>query len=263
MLKEIILAIQSFRDAHRFINRHKLWKWIIIPGVLYMLMFGAGVWLFWQTSTFIITTILTETGLKEWLAAMQDDWWNLLVVLAQVILWLTLLMFYFSIFKYLFLILGAPLFAWLSEKTESAIEGIEFKFSWKALLHDVWRAAKIALRNLMWQCVYMIFIFLLSFVPVVGWAAPVFSLLIECYYFGFSMLDYTCERNRLNAAESIRFIGNHKGLAIGNGIMFFAMHLIPIAGWLLAPSYAVIAATLSIIKLKNQEAQLLPAEIQE
>jgi CysZ protein len=43
----------------------------------------------------------------------------------------------------------------------------------------------------------------------------------------------------------------HKGLAIGNGLMFFLMHLILIVGWVLAPAYAVIAATLSLHKEKN------------
>jgi hypothetical protein len=81
---------------------------------------------------------------------------------------------------------------------------------------------------------------------VVGWPAPVVALLVECYYLGFSMLDYSSERNKMTAQQSIDFIGRHKGLAIGNGIVFYILHLLPIIGWLLAPSYAVIAATLSL-----------------
>ena len=49
MLKEIVIAIQSYREAHRFISRHRLWKWILIPGFLYTIMFIAGIWLFWVT----------------------------------------------------------------------------------------------------------------------------------------------------------------------------------------------------------------------
>jgi CysZ protein len=72
------------------------------------------------------------------------------------------------------------------------------------------------------------------------------SLLVECYYYGFSMLDYSSERQRLSATQSIDFIGRHRGLAIGNGMVFYAMHAIPILGWILAPAYAVVAATLSL-----------------
>ena len=51
---------------------------------------------------------------------------------------------------------------------------------------------------------------------------------------------------------SIVFIGKHKGLAIGNGIVFYGMHMIAGVGWILAPGYAVIAATLSLYKTKQQ-----------
>jgi CysZ protein len=166
------------------------------------------------------------------------------------ILWLILMLFYFSLFKYIWLIIGSPIFAYLSEKTESIIEEKEFPFSLAQLTKDIVRGIAIALRNTLWQTVYLIALIILSFIPVVGWAVPVFALLIECYYYGFSMLDYSCERHNLTAGESIYFIGHHKGLAIANGLMFYLLHLVPIVGWIFAPSYAVIAATLSIHKQK-------------
>lgn len=255
MLKEIIIAFQSFIDAHRFISKNRLWKWIIIPGIIYTIMFLAGVYFFWISANTLIQEILTGTGLKQWLESMEEGLLTFFVIVGQVIIWLVLLFLYFSLFKFLFLIVGSPIFAYLSEKTEAIIEGKDFPFSWKEFFKDIIRAIKIAGRNILWQTVYMVSIFLLSFIPLFGWIAPLISMLVECYYFGFSMLDYSCERNKLSTAQSIRFIGSHKGLAIGNGMMFFAMHLIPVIGWLLAPSYAVVAATLSIIKIKNTEAK--------
>jgi CysZ protein len=74
---------------------------------------------------------------------------------------------------------------------------------------------------------------------------------VECYYYGFSMLDYSCERQKLSPSQSIAFIGRHKGLAIGNGMVFYLMHGIILVGWILAPSYAVVAATLSLYKVKE------------
>jgi CysZ protein len=67
------------------------------------------------------------------------------------------------------------------------------------------------------------------------------------------MLDYSSERNKLSTTQSITFIGRHKGLAIGNGLVFYVMHLLPFIGWLLAPSYAVIAATLSLHKARANQ----------
>ena len=159
---------------------------------------------------------------------------------------LVLVFFYFSLFKYLFLIIGSPLFAYLSEKTEAIMEGKDFPFSFSQLLKDIIRGVKLALRNTLWQAVYTISLLILSFFPLVGWITPVIAIFIECYYYGFSMLDYSCERHKLSPNESIAFIGKHKGLAIGNGMVFYLMHLVPFLGWVLAPAYAVVAATISL-----------------
>lgn len=253
MLKEIVIAIQSYLEAHRFISRHKLWKWILIPGFLYTLMFMAGIWLFWVTSNEATQLLLNKTGIREWLENFKNGWMNFLVIICQIIIWMVSLMFYFSMFKFIFLIIGSPLFSYLSEKTDTILTGKDFPFSFSKLMNDAWRAIKIALRNLLWQSLYMLSLFLLSFFPLFGWVTPLVGLLVECYYLGFSMLDYSSERNNLSAMQSIQFIGRHKGLAIGNGFVFYLMHLVPIIGWLLAPSYAVIAATLSLHKARNEK----------
>ena len=251
MLKEIIISIQSFFDAHKFIVKHKLWKWIMIPGIIYTIFFIAGIYLFWISSNSAIEFILLKTGVKSWLENMQDSWLSFFFIMGQIILRLVLLLFYFSFFKFLFLIIGSPVFAYLSEKTESILEGKDFPFNFRQLIKDIARGIRIALRNILWQTVYIITILILSFIPLFGWIAPLVALLIECYYFGFSMLDYSSERNKLTAEQSIDFIGRHKGLAIGNGLVFYIMHIVPFIGWLFAPSYAVIAATLSLINAKK------------
>jgi CysZ protein len=66
------------------------------------------------------------------------------------------------------------------------------------------------------------------------------------------MLDYSCERHKLSPSQSIEYISKHKGLAIGNGMVFFLLHLVPFAGWLLAPAYAVVAATISLHHQKSE-----------
>ncbi len=260
MLKEIITAIQAYFQTHRFIIKHRLWKWIFIPGLIYALLFCAGIWLFLKSSNYAIDFVMVKTGITLWLQKMQNSWLSWLIIFAQIILYLVLLMFYFSLFKYLFLIIGSPLFAYLSEKTEAIMEGKDFPFSFTQLLKDIARGIKIALRNMLWQTVYAISIFILAFIPVVGWITPLIALLVECYYLGFSMLDYSCERNKLSTSQSIAFIGRHKGLAIGNGMIFYMMHLVPILGWILAPSYAVIAATISLYGEKGNELSLVHGE---
>lgn len=252
MLKEIIIAIQSFFVAHRFIAKHRLWKWILIPGICYVLLFALGIWFFWITSNHVTQLILTQTGIRPWLDTMKTGWLNFFVIVGQIIIWMVILMFYFSLFKYLFLIIGSPVFAWLSEKTDSILHEKDFPFSAKQLVKDMGRSIQINLRNLLWQSVYFLTIFILAFIPLIGWIAPLIGLMVEFFYFGFAMLDYNFERNKISPKQSIFIINRHKGLAIGNGLVFYAMHLIPLLGWVLAPSYAVVAATLSIETAKKK-----------
>lgn len=252
MLKEIVISFQAYAQAHRFILKHRLWKWIVIPGLIYMILFSVSMYYFGQSASAVIEWISIKTGLKNWVQQLQSGIIGFLFVLGGSMVWLLLMLFYFSLFKYIWLILGSPVFAYLSEKTEAIIEGKDYPFSVSQLLKDIVRGIRLSLRNMLWQTVYTVSILFLSLIPVVGWITPIFALLIECYYYGFSMLDYSMERHKKSPAESIFYIGTHKGLAIGNGMVFYLMHLIPFIGWMLAPAYAVVAATLSLYPQKNK-----------
>ena len=251
MLKEIIIAIQSYIDAHQFIRKHRLWKCILIPGIIYTLLFAVGIYYFWISSGDAVTLLSRTIGVEAWLQKERSEWLSFLFLMIGMMLRLVLVFFYFSLFKYLFLIIGSPVFAYLSEKTTSIIEGRDFPFNFSQLMKDAWRGSKLALRNTVWQTVYIVLLLFLSFIPLFGWITPLIALFIECYYYGFSMMDYSCERNKLSAGASIQFISRHKGLAIGNGLIFYLMHGLIIIGWILAPAYAVVAATLSLHRIKN------------
>lgn len=252
MLKEIIIAIESYFKAHRFIKKHKLWKWILIPGFLYMLLFLAGMYVFWQSSDAAVTYLTSSLGLDKWVHRQGSGILSFFFLMGEMMVRLIFIFFYFSLFKYLFLIIGSPVFAYLSEKTEAIMEGKDFPFSFLQLLNDVYRGILIALRNALWQTVFTVSILILSFFPVIGWVMPLIMMFVECYYYGFSMLDYSLERHKLSPAQSIDYIGKHKGLAIGNGMIFFMLHLIPFLGWVLAPAYAVVAATISVYHQKSE-----------
>lgn len=206
---------------------------------------------FGKSSSLFIEWLGVKTGLKAWIENMQNGLLGFLFAFGGLILWLIMMLFYFSLFKYIWLIVGSPVFAFLSEKTVTIMQQKELPFEPAQLIKDIRRGILLAFRNTLWQSVYTIAIILLSLIPIIGWPSPVLAIFVECYYYGFSMLDYSCEREKISASESIYFISAHKGLAVGNGMIFYLMHLLPIVGWVLAPSYAVIAATISLQELKQ------------
>ena len=251
MLKEIILAIQAYIQAHRFIKKHGLWKWILVPGIIYTILFIFSFYFFWTSANDAIGWTLEQIGVRAWLDNLHDSWYSFLFIVGQIFIHILLLLSYFSLFKYLYLIVASPVFAYLSEKTANILTGEENEISLNSIFQDAVRGIRISARNLAWQSVYIVTLFIISLIPLIGWVTPLFMTFIDCYFMGFSMLDYSSERNKISVGASIELIGHHKGLAIGNGMVFYLFHSLPILGWILAPSYAVIAATLSFHHAKE------------
>lgn len=247
MLKEIVITIQAWGEAHRFINKHKLWKWVIVPGLIYTLLFIAAMYFFGRSATAVIEYVTHILHLSDWIQKFQNSFLGFLFTLAGIILWLTLLLFYFSLFKYICLIIGSPVFAYISRKTESILENDDHAPGWAEIRKEAARGIFIALRNCGWQTVYMVALLFLCLIPVIGWITPLIVLLMECYYYGFSMLDYSLARAGYTTQASGHFIGRHKGLAIADGILFYMMHV----AVFFAPAYAIIAATLTVHKVKK------------
>ena len=101
----------------------------------------------------------------------------------------------------------------------------------------------------------IIILFFVSFIPVVGLISTPLLFFISSYYYGFSFMDYTAERRKLTVKESIHFVKQNKGLAIGNGLPFALALLIPVIGVSLSGFIALIstvAATMAILKKEEK-----------
>ncbi|MEN9701582.1 MAG: hypothetical protein RIR55_902 [Bacteroidota bacterium] len=251
MLKELIISIRAFFLAHKFIMQHRMWRWMIIPGIIYAFLFVIGITYFSQTSSLFIEWIILKTGLKSWVDALGNDLIGFFITMGSFWLWFTLLLFYFALFKFIFLILFAPVFSYQHLRIAAIQKNEPFEFKWIEYIGLVIRAVKLSLTNMLWQVVYLIPIVLVCTIPIIGWFTPIFTILMECYYYGYAMLDYglaTENKSRISAAN---YVSTHKGLPIANGIVFYLLHLIPIIGWMAAPFYALIAAHLNTQEIKD------------
>ncbi|MEY3538586.1 MAG: hypothetical protein RL188_3 [Bacteroidota bacterium] len=251
MLKELILSIRAYFLAHQFILTHKLWKWMALPGIIYTILLIIGMNYFGQTSSLFIESIILKTGLKSFIDSLNNNWLGFFITMGSFWLWFTLLLFYFALFKYVFLIFFAPLFAYLHLRIVAIQESIPFKFKQKEYLKLVLRSIKVNLNNMLWQTVYLIPIVLVCTLPVLGWFTPLFTILLESYFLGFAMMDFGLATEKQNKSLSSTYLSSHKGLPIGNGIVFYLLHLLPIIGWVTAPFYALVAAHLNTQEIKE------------
>jgi len=112
------------------------------------------------------------------------------------------------------------------------------------------RSVGVNLNNMLWQTVYLIPIVLVCTLPVVGWFTPLFTILMESYFLGFAMMDFGLATEKYNRNFAAVYLNSHKGLPVGNGIVFYSLHLLPIIGWITAPFYALVAAHLNTQEIK-------------
>jgi len=248
LLKEIIIAFQAYTKAHQFLKQYKLWNWVVIPGIIYSALVITGMYFFWGYANDAITLLSNKLGIEAWLQNEHNTFLSFLFVMGGLVLRLLLMLTCIALFKYIMLILGSPVFAILSEKIESIINGRPYEFNTATFKADCLKGIKTALRNLPRQLMYLCGLLLLALIPVVGWITPVIALLLDSYYYGFSMLDYSMARqDGFTRKQSNKFVSLHKGLAVGNGIIFYLMHLVII----FAPAYAIVAATLTIHEVRK------------
>lgn len=242
MFRQISLGFKSYFRAHRFIWKQKLWPYLLIPGLINLALITLLFFAAWSLDEEV------QKMIQDFIEG--DDAWYFKFgeYFIRLILNLFVFLIYFFIYKNLVLIILSPILALLSEKVDSLYTGRDFPFKFRVFLSDIWRGVKIAVRNLFIELFLISLLFLLGFFPILGFVTPFLILLIESYFYGYSMIDYTNERKQLSMRESNRYVRSNKFMSITIGMMFYLMFLIPFVGWVFAPCYGIVAGTLAVLE---------------
>jgi len=152
----------------------------------------------------------------------------------------------FSLYKNLVLIIAGSTLGKLSEEVEEILTGKEIEtIGFRDSMQDMVRGIWIGLRATLRELAITLPLLLLNFIPVLGSIiATVLIFMVQAYYAGTGNIDLLLERKRYNIKDRVAFARNHRGLMLGNGAAFLAISLlIPVVGFILAPSMGIIAAT--------------------
>jgi CysZ protein len=250
MLKEIFIAFRGFREAFYYSRQHRLAKWMLILGVLYvtlLFLFFVNFLPFYNGVTHVLFESLK---LRERLQQGEDTAFQFLFIMGKVCFDIFLLLMCFSLYKFIFLLVSSPLFTYLNEKVIEA-ENPQQQFPVNTLanriLHGMWMVVRVNL----WMFVFMFFLILFALIPVIGWLAPMIMLALDVYYMGIVMFAFAQNTPDALSMQRTFIAPQHRGLAVGNGIFFYALHAIPLLGWIVAPGLALVAATLNIRQLNK------------
>jgi CysZ protein len=248
-------GLQAYPQAHRVVRQLHLWPYLVIPGVL-SLVYVMGLLFVGSIYASDISTYISSHWIPDF---MQG---NIMSLLTTLLVWFVFPLLGYMSYKYVILIVFSPILSYLSEVVEEKLYHQSApEFSIKTLFRDFVRGIIITLRNLVLTIVYTFLLWLLVFIPVVGvFLSPLLIVLMQAFYDGFGLFDYTLERKAYSVKQSIRFGRAHRDTIIGTGLGFILMLLIPVVGWFAAPAYGTIAATLNALKIVESQPVPPPEE---
>ncbi|WKB83006.1 EI24 domain-containing protein [Cellulophaga lytica] len=245
MLKNILKGIKAYAGTFALISKLKLWKYFLVPVLISVLTAAIivllAIWLSGSIGGFISQIWIWDWG-KETFTTVSN------FIGATVIVVIGLLLY-----KHIVMALSAPFMSPVSEKIEAHLTGIPaHSHTNTSFSEQLWRGIRINVRNLAKEILFTIPILLLGFIPVIGVASTILLFLMQAYYAGFGNIDYTLERH-FNYKESIAFVKNNRGLAIGNGIVFMLFLFVPLVGIILVLPLSVTAATVKTVEILKNE----------
>lgn len=239
MISGILDGFKAYAEGFRAIAKYRLWGYFAAPAIISILL-GAVIF----TAAFGIAD-----NIGEWLLSYYPwDWGRAaLLKVANVFGGLFVGAFGLIIFKQLVIAFSAPFMSMLSEQIEKKMIGSQGQgFRLAKMLSDLVRGIRIALRNITRELFFTLLLFLLGLIPVFSPFTTLAIFLVQAYYAGFGNMDFTLERHT-NVRQSVRFVRQHKGLAIGNGTVFLLI-LMTVVGFIVVLPLSTAAAAVETLK---------------
>lgn len=254
-VNKVSLGFSSFATAHRFIKKHKLWHFVLLPGLLNIFVFYFSLTWF---SSFVVHWVAsifeTECGVGylgsicNWFA----DYSGIFKWILSKLFYIIFLGVYLYVYKSFILVIYSPVLAYLIEVIDKLHKGNEVPFNLQQFIKDTVRGVMLALRALIFEGLFILLLILLAFIPVVNLIQPILMWLVGAYFLGTSMMDYSLERKGYSVKDSVQYNKSNKSLAFGLGSVFQLLFLIPFVGWMIAPTYSAVAAYFAVDKLETK-----------
>jgi CysZ protein len=249
MIKNILKGIKAYAGTFKLISKLGLWKYFGVPMAISFftaVLIGFSAWGLSDN----LGAFISKIWFWEWGSETFRSISNFIGALTIIALGL---IFY----RHIVMALSAPFMSPVSEKIEKHLFGTGHLHRNTSNVEQLWRGVRINVRNLLMELMLTIPIILIGFIPVVGIISSVLLFLVQSYYAGFGNMDYTLERH-YKYSESIQFVRRNRGLAIGNGVIFMLMLLIPVVGIILVLPLSVTAASTETLRVIDSSCKVLP-----
>ena len=166
-----------------------------------------------------------------------------------VLSFLALLAAFVFFHKHLALILLSPFLGRIAEETVKALNGPDFAKSELTFTQSLVRSTGVNLRYIIREITANLLFLLCGFLPIIGSLTSAAGMfLTQSKYLGYGLMDFPLEHRGLNVRESDHFVRSRRGLSTGLGAGYLLLMMIPLVGWMFAPTSGTVAGTLRALE---------------
>jgi len=239
-----LAGLRDYFGAGKIILHQKLWRWLVVPGILSLLYFPVMIWLGWNFMD-DGAGYLRDRWLPGFLSHPAFVW---IITLA---LSLGLAYAGFIVYRNVIMICYAPVLSYVSERVEATrTPGTAPTKATVGMWRGARRAILMSVLSLGLSAASLMVCLALVLIPLVGGLLMAVLLpLSQMFLAGHGFVDPTLERKGWEVSASFRFARANKLRLIGCGCGFTLLAMIPVVGWFVAPGWGIVAGTRSAVAL--------------
>ena len=221
---------------------------VLVPLLINIVLFITAIWLLFSNFTGWID-VLINTFLPDW------EWLQFLHYVLWPIMALLVIVFVYYGFSIVANIIAAPFNGFLSEKVEKRLRGDVIQDEgWQAILALIPRAIGRELAKLAYYLPRVIFLLVLSFIPVINLLSPLLWLLFGAWMMAIQYCDYPMDNNKVSFKNMKLMLKADRLTSIGFGGIIQIGMMIPVLNLIVMPA-AVVGATIYWVEGHSEDAK--------
>lgn len=243
-MQDLFIGARYLLKGFGLINQKGIRRFAYIPMAINTLLFSFAIW--FSTSRF---DQWIHNMIPSWIPEWLLGWlmwiiWPLFAALLLVVIFFT--------FSVIANILAAPFNGPLAEAVETKLlgqppEGLD----WPEIIKDAPSMIWNEIRKLLYVIVWMIPLFILSWIPVVNIIAPVLWMVFSSWMLAIDYHDYPMGNHQLKFPQQRQLLRQKRSLALGFGAATLGATMIPFINFLVIPAAVAGATALYVDKYKS------------
>ena len=243
MIADIMKGAICLGRGYRLIWQPGVRLYVVMPLVINSVLFAGLIWFGYDQFSPLVDKLMSN--IPSILGFLRGIIWLVISTFTAI--------FVFFTFTPIANIVAAPFNALLSEKIETRLSGKEISSNTSFI-----NLVRTSVLSQLGKLVYILFwsaaLLLISFIPLINFAAPLLWVIFGSWMMSLEYLDYPMGNHELDFKQEKQILAARKGLALGYGSSVMVLTSIPLLNFIVMP-VAVAGATLLWVEQLNAESQ--------